>query len=301
MLSYGGASFVYTANGELDTKTDGAGLTDFDYDTLGNLRHVALSDGTAIDYLIDGQNRRIGKRVNGTLVQGFLYQDQLEPVAELDGSGNLVARFVYASKAHVPDYMVKGGVTYRIVSDYLGSVRLVVNTSDGSVAQRMSYDEFGVVLEDTSPGFQPFGYAGGIYDRDTRLVRFGARDYDPVSGRWTAKDPIQFEGEQANFYNYVAMNPINSIDPTGFVSDGEFQRDVVTVIGVSAASALYTGAGWAAANALNPALAPALATLGTATLLGTAAFVVTSAVVEHTGFGNWLGGAAFELLNRECF
>ena len=36
-----------------------------------------------------------------------------------------------------------------------------------------------------------FGFAGGIYDPDTELVRFGARDYDPRVGRWTTKDPIR--------------------------------------------------------------------------------------------------------------
>jgi hypothetical protein len=68
--------------------------------------------------------RRIGKKVNGTLVQGFLYQNQLNPVAELDGTGTLVSRFVYGSKGNVPDYLVKGGMTYRIISDHLGSPRL---------------------------------------------------------------------------------------------------------------------------------------------------------------------------------
>ena len=53
---------------------------------------------------MDGQNRRIGKKVNGTLVQGFLYQNQLNPVAELDGSGAVVARFIYAANANVPEY-----------------------------------------------------------------------------------------------------------------------------------------------------------------------------------------------------
>jgi hypothetical protein len=43
--------------------------------------HVDLPSGSSIDYVIDGQNRRVGKKVNGTLTQGFLYQNQLKPVA----------------------------------------------------------------------------------------------------------------------------------------------------------------------------------------------------------------------------
>ena len=65
------------------------------------------------------------------------------------------------------------------------------------------------------PVLQPFGFAGGLYDADTGLVRFGARDYDAEIGRWTAKDPILFGGQQANLYVYVGGNPINWIDPTG--------------------------------------------------------------------------------------
>ena len=53
-----------------------------------------MADGTKIEYMIDGLNRRIGKKVNGVLTQGFLYQDQLNPVAELDGSGNVVANSI---------------------------------------------------------------------------------------------------------------------------------------------------------------------------------------------------------------
>jgi len=58
----------------------------------------------------------------------------------------------------------------------------------------MDYDEYGNVVNDTNRGFQPFGFAGGIYDLHSRLVRFGARDYDPKTGRWTVKDPILFWG-----------------------------------------------------------------------------------------------------------
>jgi len=75
--------------------------------------------------------------------------------------------------------------------------------STGAVAQRLDYDEYGVVIQDTNPGFQPFGFAGGITDTHTGLVRFGARDYDPVSGRWTSKDPILFAGGSFNLWCYA--------------------------------------------------------------------------------------------------
>ena len=107
----------------------------------------------------------VGKKVGGVLTQGFVYDGQLQMVAELDGPGNVVSRFVYGDRAHVPSYIIKDGITYRIIADHLGSPRLIVNASDGSVAQRIDYDEFGNVLADTNPGFQPFGFAGGLYDR----------------------------------------------------------------------------------------------------------------------------------------
>ena len=133
-------------------------------------------------------------------------------MAELDGNGNIISRFIYATLVNVPDYLIKGGITYRIITDHLGSPRLVVNTANGSIAQRLDYDEFGKVVADTSPGFQPLGFAGGLYDRDTRLVRFGARDYAAETGRWTAKDRVRFGGGDANCYGYVLGDPINHND-----------------------------------------------------------------------------------------
>jgi len=215
MTKYGDADYTYTANGELTTKTDSAGVTSYNYDVYGNLRAATLPDGTRIDYVIDASNRRVGKKVNGALVQGFIYKNQLEPIAELDGAGNVISTFVYASKGHVPDYMVKGGVTYRIISDHLGSVRLVINTADNSMVQRIDYDEFGNVLQDTNPGFQPFAFAGGIYDQHTKLTRFGARDFDAFAGRWTSKDPIRFRSGDLNLFEYVYGNPTNLIDISG--------------------------------------------------------------------------------------
>lgn len=215
LLQYGNNTYSYTANGELRSKTAGGQTTTYRYDLLGNLVAVTMPNGSRIEYLVDGNNRRIGKKVNGVLVQGFLYHDALNPVAELDGNGNLVARFVYASRNNPPDYMIKGGVTYRIIADHLGSPRLVVNATNGQVAQRLDYDEFGSILADSNPGFQPFGFAGGIYDQHTKLLHFGERDYDPQAGRWTAKDPIGFSGSPSNLYEYVMNDPVNSRDSNG--------------------------------------------------------------------------------------
>ncbi|WP_435106738.1 RHS repeat domain-containing protein [Arhodomonas sp. AD133] len=230
LTNYGDATYSHDAAGYRTSKTTAAGTTEYDYDAMGNLRGVTLADGTAIEYVIDGQDRRIGKRVDGQLVKGWVYRDQLNPVAELDKSGNVVARFVYADKANVPAYMIKGGTTYRLISNHLGSVRLVVNTDTGDIAQRLDYGPFGQVTEDTNPGFQPFGFAGGLYDPDTGLVRFGARDYDPEVGRWTAKDPILFVGGDTNLYGYVLYDPVNELDPNGLSARRKILEAIITVV-----------------------------------------------------------------------
>ncbi|MCB9156476.1 MAG: hypothetical protein H6645_05105 [Caldilineaceae bacterium] len=215
LLRYGAATYSYNAAGDLTSKNVNGQSTTYVYDEVGNLTSVTLSDGRVISYVIDGNNRRIGKSIDGAPVQGFLYQDQLRIVAELDGSNNVVSRFVYADSSNVPAYMVRGGVTYGLISDHLGSVRLVVNADTGAVVQRLDYDAFGVVLTDTNPGFQPFGFAGGLYDADSGLTRFGRRDYDAETGRWTTKDPLGFAGGDTNLYLYVGGDPVNLKDQGG--------------------------------------------------------------------------------------
>ena len=215
MSRYGDNIYTYTANGELLSKTAGTQTTEYEYDEAGNLMNVTMPDSTRIDYVVDGRNRRIGKKVDGVLATGWLYSNRLNIIAELNADGSVKSRFVYASKRNVPDYMERDGNTYRIVSDHLGSPRFVIDSSTGAEAQRMDYDEFGNVVLDTNQGFQPFGFAGGLYDPDTRLTRFGVRDYDAETGRWTAKDPVLFAGGNTNLYAYALDDPVNRIDPSG--------------------------------------------------------------------------------------
>jgi RHS repeat-associated protein len=113
-------------------------------------------------------------------------------MAELDGNGNVLSTFLYGT-GNAPDALLQNGVTYRLIKDHLGSVRWVLNAITGEVAQHLDYDAFGRVTLDTNPGFQPFGFAGGLYDSDTGLVHSGAREYDPNTGRWTSKDPVRHD------------------------------------------------------------------------------------------------------------
>jgi RHS repeat-associated protein len=137
-------------------------------------------------------------------------------IGELNTNGSIKSHFVYALHSHVPDYMINAGVKYKLVHDQVGSVRLVINSTSGAVKSKLSYDEFGILQAcSVLPDFQPFGFAGGIRDSGTGLVRFGVRDYDPETGRWTSKDPIGFDGGSANLYGYVFADPINFIDPSG--------------------------------------------------------------------------------------
>ncbi len=213
-------TYTYTDNGELLTKTDPSGTTSYEYDQLGNLLSVTPPSGPQIEYLIDARNRRTGKKVGGVLEKQWIYQDQLNPVAELDGSGDLVSEFVYAAKSNVPSFIIRhddpapGQTTpYRVLSDHLGSVR-VVGAIDGAslgVVEEIAYDEFGVA--NTIPAFQPFGFGGGLTEGN--LVRFGARDYEPIRARWTAKDPIGFSCMELNLFEYAKSDPVNGVDSTG--------------------------------------------------------------------------------------
>ena len=214
LQAWKGSTYSYTPAGELAQKTSPAGTTRYQYDSLGNLRSVTLSNGNTITYLIDPQNRRIGKQKNGSLEYGLIYQDQLRPIAQTQPNGTIRSIFLYG-ETHAPEGMLRDGKVYRLIGDHLGSVRMVIDADTGDVAQRMDYDAWGKITYDSNPGFQPFGYAGGIYDPDTGLTRFGARDYDAEVGRWTAKDPILFRGGDTNLYGYVLQDPINWIDPDG--------------------------------------------------------------------------------------
>ncbi len=152
--------------------------------------------GDSIDYLVDPLHRRIGRKVNGATTHLWVYKDQINPVAELYPSGNVKYHFTYAEQGHVPSLMryydEAGNLLseYRYITDHLGSVLMLIDIETNAIVQEIEYDAWGNVLNDTNPGFQPFYYAGGVYDQTTKLTKFGYRDYQAETGRFVQSDPI---------------------------------------------------------------------------------------------------------------
>jgi RHS repeat-associated protein len=238
LLTAGSAVYSYNLDGFLAAKTDGSEVTTYDYSSRGELLAVTFSDGRIIEYVHDPLGRRIAKKVSGIIVEKYLWQGLTRLLAVYDGSDNQLMRFEYA-EGRMPVAMTKNGSTYYLTYDQVGSLRIVADAS-GYVVKRIDYDSFGNIIDDTNPAFEvPFGFAGGLHDQDTGLVRFGYRDYDLDTGRWTAKDPIFFYGGNTDLYGYCLNNPINRIDPLGLYLNPTQQ------IKVSIASGFGSAVGYA--------------------------------------------------------
>jgi RHS repeat-associated protein len=221
LITTGDVTYQYDADGFLTTKTHGSDIAHYSYSSRGELLSVSLPDGTVIEYVNDPLGRRIAKRVNGVITEKYLWQGLTRLLAVYDGTNNLIMRFEYAD-GRMPVAMTIGGATYYLIYNQVGSLRIVADAS-GNAVKRLDYDSFGNIISEPNPGFLvPFGFASGLHDRDTGLVRFGFRDYDPQVGRWTAKDPIYFAGGDTDLYGYVLSNPIGLVDPSGLDACGNF-------------------------------------------------------------------------------
>ncbi len=185
---------------------------------------MSLSDGRTIEYVHDPLGRRIAKKINSTVVEKYLWQDRTRLLAVYDGNNALVMRFEYADGRMPAAMTTNDSSVYYLTCDQAGSLRIVTDIS-GTVVRRLDYDSFGnVISPDNNPAPEtPFGFAGGLHDRDTGLVRFGYRDYDPDAGRWTAKDPVRFAGRNSDLYGYCMNDPVNLKDPLGLMDSEEWQ------------------------------------------------------------------------------
>ncbi len=122
LLNVGSATYQYDADGFLSKKTDGALVTTYNYSSSGELLNASLPDGRTIEYVYDPQGRRIAKKVNGLIVEKYLWVGLTRLLTVYDGAGALLMRFEY-SDARMPNVMTKAGVTYYLTYDQVGSLR----------------------------------------------------------------------------------------------------------------------------------------------------------------------------------
>ena len=216
LKSYGTTEYEYDEDGYLKTKTTPTGTTTYTYGIFGELKSVTKEDGTLIEYKHNANHQRVAKLINGEVVKKYLWLNLTTLLATYDKDDNLITRYEYTSD-RVPETMTHNKESYHLLYNHQGSLRAVVDTN-GILIKELQYDSFGKITLDTNPDFEiDLGFAGGLYDKDTKLTRFGYRDYDAQTGKWTAKDPIGFAGGDTNLYGYVLGDPVNLVDPWGLL------------------------------------------------------------------------------------
>ena len=215
---YGDNTYRYDSDGYLIEKTTPTQTTTYTYNTLGALTQVQTPTKT-INYHLNANNQRVAKEVNGTIVEKYLWSNLTTLLATYDSNDNLIQRFNYTD-SRTPTSMTMNSETYYLHYDQVGTLKAVSDTNH-NIIKEITYDTFGNILQDTNKNIKvPFGFAGGLHDTDTKLVHFGYREYDPYTGKWTTKDPIDFGGGDSNLYGYVLGDPVGFIDPIGLFDLG---------------------------------------------------------------------------------
>lgn len=212
LASLGGTAYTFNADGFLTAR----GSERFTPGSRGELFRYEGSSG-AVTYGYDAVGRRVSRTSSGgTTTYEYARPDAMNLVTSVvDAGGTWVFHHDDAGYLVAAD---RGTTRYLVATDQVGSVRALYTTS-GSLVKAIAYDAFGAVVSDSAPGFSfPIGFAGGLVDEASGLVHFGARDYEPTSGRWTTPDPFLFDGRQLNLYAYVSNAPTQRRDPSGLAS-----------------------------------------------------------------------------------
>ncbi|HEY6873326.1 MAG TPA: RHS repeat-associated core domain-containing protein [Geobacteraceae bacterium] len=233
IIQQGQTTYQFNADGQLTQR----GSDTFQYSAQGELLQATVA-GQTVTYAYDGMGRRVA-RTDSTGTYQYLYGNLAKPfqlTAMRDVAGGLST--FYYDDAGLMFAMDKNGSRFYIATDQLGTPK-VVSDSTGTVVKVMTFDSFGFPTLDSNASFKlPVGFAGGLTDANTTgLVRFGYRDYEPATGRWTAKDPIFFKGGQGNLFQYVQNNSINRKDPSGLIDtlDSAYDYEVNPIIDTTGA------------------------------------------------------------------
>ncbi|WP_319778405.1 RHS repeat-associated core domain-containing protein [Maridesulfovibrio sp.] len=194
-------------------------ISQYEYLSNGQLCKVILPGGRIIEYVCDKRGVRIAKKINGKIVEKYKWKDFSTLEAITDSKGKNKWTFNHDEEAS-QIVAVFEGKTYYLARDQVGSVFMVAD-DQGNELKKIIYDSFGNILTDTYKQFHlPLGFASGLNDKDTGLVHFGFREYDPEVGRFTAQDPLGYGGGDVDVYGYCLDDPINFNDAMGLEAGG---------------------------------------------------------------------------------
>jgi RHS repeat-associated protein len=224
-------TYTYDAEGNLVQKTQGSGGSQvtwsYGYDNLDRLVSVTeVTGGTTtalqLTYSYDVFDQRIEEdrwtAATGTVTTRTAYDDAGNAWADVDGSNNVKARYLWGDNGELWARAVPAGQTNPGVAWYLADVRgsvrdLMDNT--GTIRDHLDYDGYGKVTETNAGYGDEYKYDAGRYDAGTGLTLFGLRYYDAATGRWTSQDPLGFAAGDGNLYRYVRNGPTDGTDPGG--------------------------------------------------------------------------------------
>jgi RHS repeat-associated protein len=235
----GATSYQYDALGDTTAITDTSGTTTLAWDAedrLASDTKTGTSGGTT--YVYDADGNQLLRRDPGKTTLN-LGNDELV----LDTASDTVTDTRTYSLPNGLTAVVQAGSRTWQVADDQGTATLALDASTLAESRR-PVDPFGAPR-----GTQPtswasdHGFVGGTQDDATGLTNLGAREYQPLSGRFLTPDPLldPSDPQQWNGYAYGANDPVNQSDPTG-------QRSECGQNGDSACSTDADPAGGGSAN-----------------------------------------------------
>ncbi|GAA1598245.1 RHS repeat-associated core domain-containing protein [Kribbella hippodromi] len=210
-------SYGYDQTGNLTTRTQGSATETLSWTEDGKLS--ASSKGSSFVYDGDG-NRILRRDSSGTT----LYFGETE--VQLDKDGKLHGTRYYTFGDDVVAVRADGKLSW-LLADIHGTPNIAVDATSQAVQRRRTtpYGETRGTAPSEWPGQR--GFHKGVTDPDTGFVHLGAREYDPVTGRFISVDPEidAQEPQQLNGYAYANNNPATFED-----SDGRFAIVAIPVV-----------------------------------------------------------------------
>jgi len=253
------SSESYDANGNV-VATGGMSYT---YDSENHML-TASGTGKSISMVYDAFGNRVAKTVNGVTTH-YLVEDDVNPtgypqvVEELVGpigSGVVTRQYTYGLQRISENLSpaLTGNNTWTpsfYVYDGGGSVRQLTNSA-GVATDQYEYDAYGDSFTKVGTTPNNYLYRGEQYDPDLSLYYLRARYYNPATGRFVSRDPLDGDAtdpKTLHKYLYASGDPIDRLDPAGRASILE-TGSIDAIIGTAPVPALTALVGSGASQAL---------------------------------------------------